>query len=243
MSPLEQNKKRAAALHKRLRRAIIEPACELDHDGPWQLLVATILSAQSTDKMVNRVTPALFARWPDPKALAQAQSAEVQALIKPTGFFRNKAKSIQGAAELLCSRFDGQVPATLEDLVSLPGVARKTANVVLGTAFGIASGITVDTHAGRVARRLELTAEKDPVKVERALCALFPKRSWIELGHRLVLHGRYVCQSKKPACSRCPLNELCPSVEAPAQTRSWTRRAAAQQRTVASRGQEPLLCD
>ncbi len=242
MSELEPTKKRAASLHKRLRRAIVQPRCELDHDGPWQLLVATILSAQSTDKMVNRVTPALFSRWPDPAALARAKPAQVQALIKPTGFFRNKAKSIQGAAQMLCERFDGQVPSTMEALISLPGVARKTANVVLGTAFGIATGITVDTHVGRVSRRLDLTAEKDPVKVERALCALFPKRAWIDLGHRLVLHGRYVCKSKKPSCSCCPLNELCPSVEAPAQIRSWTRRAAAEERTVASRGEEPLAC-
>ncbi len=201
-------------LRAALRRAIPEPRCELDFGSPWQLLIATILSAQSTDRNVNKVTPGLFRLWPSPAALAAAPRAEVEGVVKSTGFFRQKAKNIQAASQRLVDDFGGQVPQNLDDLVSLPGVARKTANLVLGTAFGIPSGILVDTHAGRVARRLALTHHEDPVKVERDLCAAFPRRAWPESGHRLVLHGRYLCLARKPDCGRCPLNELCPSREA-----------------------------
>jgi endonuclease-3 len=225
----------AKQVAQRLRKAIPKPACELDHDDAWQLLIATILSAQSTDKTVNRVTPELFRRYPTPADLARADDTQLQALVKPTGFFRNKAKAIKEASRLLAERHQGTVPKRLEQLVELPGVARKTANVVLGTAYRISSGITVDTHAGRVARRLELTAEKDPQKVERDLCGLFARRSWIDMGHRLVLHGRYVCLARGPRCESCPLTEICPAAEREPEGR-WTQRASAEQRTVESRG-------
>ncbi|MBW2454084.1 MAG: endonuclease III, partial [Deltaproteobacteria bacterium] len=224
MPPTADQKKRAAAVRKRLTRAMPSPESELRFDDPWQLLVVTILSAQSTDKTVNRVAPDLFARYPNPQALGAARRASVERLVKPTGFFRNKAKAIVGASKQLVERHQGQVPKSMEDLCQLPGVARKTANVVLGTAYGIASGITVDTHAGRVARHLDLTAEKDPTKVERDLCALLPARSWVDMGHRLVLHGRYICQSRRPQCAPCPLNELCPAA-AEEPTGRWTQRA------------------
>ncbi len=229
---------RRALLRRRLARAIPRPECELDFASPWQLLVATILSAQSTDRTVNRVTPALFARYATPAALAAAPPGDVEALVKSTGFFRNKAKAIQGASRVLVEQHGGEVPRDLERLVELPGVARKTANVVLGTALGVNSGITVDTHAGRVARRLELSDEQDPVKVERDLCAVFPRRSWADTGHRLVLHGRYVCVARKPRCAACPLNELCPAREADPEG-GWTARAAAEAQLVAARGEAP----
>jgi endonuclease-3 len=226
---------RAAALFARLAAAQPEPVCELDFRTPFELLVATILSAQSTDRMVNRVTPTLFARWPVPSALAAASQESVEAVVQPTGFFRQKAKNIRETARLLVERHGGEVPQTVEALVELPGVARKTANVVLGTAFRIPSGMTVDTHAGRVSRRLGLTREEDPVKVEQALCALVPREEWIDGGHRLVLHGRYVCTARKPDCARCPLNELCPSAEA-APEATWEARAEVERRRVESRG-------
>lgn len=223
-------------LQERLARAMKGSAVELDFENPWQLLIATILSAQSTDKTVNRVTPALFRRWPTPEALANASQEEVEEVVKPTGFFRNKAKSIRTTSQALVVRFGGEVPRTLEELVTLPGVARKTANVVLGAAFGIPSGVVVDTHAGRVARRLGLTKHDNPVKVEQDLCALFPRETWIDGGHALVLHGRYVCTARKPACARCPVNELCPSREAePVGT--WQQRADDENALVLSRGE------
>jgi endonuclease III len=228
-----------AEIRKRLRKAIPAPQCELDFGDAWQLLVATILSAQSTDKTINRVTPDLFARWPTPAALAAAPPAAVEAVVKPTGFFRNKAKAIRGAAQALVDRHAGAVPRTMTELVELPGVARKTANVVLGTAHGIASGVVVDTHVGRVARRLALTRDEDPVKVEEALMAALPKREWVDGGHRLLLHGRYVCLARAPRCELCPLNELCPSRDAPP-VGKWTDRAAAEKATVESRGAVPL---
>jgi endonuclease-3 len=197
--------------------------------------VATILSAQSTDKRVNLVTPALFEAFPAPAALAAAPRERVEELIKSTGFFRNKTKSIQGASRMLVERHGGRVPEDLEALLELPGVARKTANLVLGTAFGVASGIVVDTHAGRVARRLGVTEEEDPVKVERDLCAAFPEASWVALGTRLVLHGRYVCLARKPRCPECPLCELCPSAEGEPEG-PWSARARFEQRLVETRG-------
>ena len=220
---------------KRLARAIPEPRCELDHKNPWQLLVATILSAQSTDKKVNEISPALFARWPTPAALAAAPKEDVEEAVKQTGFFRNKARAIMEASRDIEERFGGQVPRTLDELVTLRGVARKTANVVLGTAYGIASGITVDTHVTRVSRKLELATEEDPVAIEAELCELFPRAQWIDLGHRMVLHGRYVCQAKKPDCANCPLNELCPVAEAEPKG-AWTARADRERRLVESKG-------
>lgn len=183
--------------------------CTLDHQDPWQLLVATILSAQCTDQRVNQVTPALFARYPDPAAMAQAQPAELEELIRSTGFYRNKAKSILGAARALVEGHGGKVPASLEEMVKLPGVGRKTANVVLGDAFGI-PGITVDTHVGRVAKRLEFTSQDDPVKVEFDLMALVPQERWTLFSHQVILHGRTLCQARKPRCPECLLLPHCP---------------------------------
>lgn len=226
---------RVRELRSRLAKTLPEPRCELEAASPWQLLVATILSAQSTDKRVNLVTPELFATYPTPAALAVARREDVERLVKSTGFFRNKAKAIQGASRLLVERHGGEVPRTLEALVELPGVARKTANLVLGTSYGLASGIVVDTHAARVAQRLGLTQESDPVRIERDLCARFPRASWPDTSHRLVLHGRYVCLARKPRCSQCPLAELCPSREAEPEG-TWTARAVGERDVVASRG-------
>jgi endonuclease-3 len=209
---------------RRLARAIPQPECELDHASPWQLLIATILSAQSTDRMVNEVTKELFARHPTPASLAAASQDEIEGLVKRTGFFRNKAKAIRETSRRIAEAHRGEVPRDAAVLVTFPGVARKTANVVLGTAFGIANGVTVDTHAGRLSRRLGLTAHEDPVKVERDLMAAFPQHEWIDLGHRLVLHGRYVCHARKPTCARCPLAERCPSA-ADSPAGPWTVRA------------------
>ncbi|MCZ7684574.1 MAG: endonuclease III [Sandaracinaceae bacterium] len=234
--PAAELRKQAKDVRARLARAIPEPVVELDHASAWQLLVATILSAQSTDKKINEVTPALFARWPTPKALGEADPAEVEVVVKPTGFFRNKAKAIIGASRAVAERFGGEVPRTMEEITTLPGVARKTGNVVLGSAYGIASGIVVDTHVTRVARRLELTVHEDPVQIEEELMGLFAKRDWVRMGHRLVLHGRYVCKAKQPRCPRCPLNEICAAAEAPPGTRRWTERASWERALVESRG-------
>ncbi|HEX6244671.1 MAG TPA: endonuclease III, partial [Polyangiales bacterium] len=168
------------------------------------------------------VTPALFARFPTPAALAASDPDEVEALIKRTGFFRAKTKSIRGAAQKLIDEFGGEVPRSIEELIRLPGVARKTSNVVLGTAYGIASGFVVDTHVTRVAQRLGLTREEDPVKIEQALCALFPREQWVELGHRTLLHGRYTCLARAPRCEECPLNQLCPARLTDLTTGPWT---------------------
>lgn len=219
----------------RLHRAIPEPRCELDHRDGWTLLIATILSAQSTDKMINTVTPALFERWPTPEALASAPREEVEQAVHRTGFFRNKAKAIQAASLAIHTDHGGEVPRDLDALVKLPGVARKTANVVLGIAFGIPSGIAVDTHVARVSQRLALTAEKDPKKVERDLCDLLDQDEWIGTGHRILLLGRYVCLAKNPDCANCPINEICPSSGA-APMGPWEDRAAHAERLVAGRG-------
>lgn len=219
------------AVRRRMKRVMPVPRVELDFETPWQLLVATILAAQSTDRTINRVTPELFESYPTAEALAAAEVEDVERIVKPTGFFRNKAKSIMGASRMIAEEFGGEVPEKLEELVRLPGVARKTANVVLGCAYGISSGIVVDTHVGRVARRLGLTTAKDPVKVERALCELVPRRGWVLVSHQLVLHGRYLCKAKAPACAACPLAELCESREAEPDGR-WTERADAEQATI-----------
>lgn len=234
--PAASRKARAAQIRARLAAAIPEPRCELDHRSPWELLVATILSAQSTDRTVNRVTPEVFRRWPDPAALAAADRAEIEAVVKSTGFFRNKARAIQEAARVIAAEHGGQVPREMDAMLALPGVARKTANVVLGTAYGIASGIVVDTHVSRVAARLGLTRETDPVKIEADLCALFQERTWIDTGHRLLLHGRYVCLARAPLCERCPLNEPCPSREA-APAGAVKARAQRERELVEARGE------
>ena len=189
-----------------------EATCALHHDGAYQLLVATILSAQCTDARVNMVTPALFRRYPDAHAMARADLDELQELIRSTGFFRNKARSLHGSANMLVDEFDGEVPSNMRDLLKLPGVARKTANVVLGTAYGIASGVVVDTHVGRLSRRLGLTHQKTPVKVEKDLMDLIPRDEWINFAHRLIHHGRRVCQSRRPRCEKCSFADLCPRI-------------------------------
>jgi len=184
--------------------------CELDFTTPLELLVATVLSAQCTDARVNLTTPALFAKYPDARAYAEADIADLEDLVRPTGFFRNKAAAIKGIGIALTEAYDGEVPRTLEELTALPGVGRKTANVVLGTAFGI-PGITVDTHVGRLARRLGWTTSRDPVKVERELMEMFDEGRWIMLNHHLIFHGRRCCFARKPLCGQCPLAEYCPS--------------------------------
>ncbi|MFN3412518.1 MAG: endonuclease III [Thermoanaerobaculum sp.] len=195
-----------------LDEAYPEARCELSHRNAYELLVATILSAQCTDARVNQVTPAFFARFPNAQALAHANQEEVEELIKSTGFYRNKAKALLGMAKALVERHCGEVPRDMEAMVNLPGVGRKTANVVLGTAYGLATGIVVDTHVARVSQRLGLTTAQDPEKIEQDLMALFPKDQWVALSHRLILHGRYVCKARKPACSSCRLAEVCPRV-------------------------------
>jgi endonuclease-3 len=204
---------RAPLIFKRLKRTYPDAHCELDHTGPYQLLVATILSAQCTDKRVNLVTPALFQRFPNAESLAMADPREVEALIKPTGFFRSKTRSLLGMAGGLLDRFGGSVPPRMEDLVTLPGVGRKTANVILGTAFDTPVGVVVDTHVGRVSRRLGLTRQSDPVKAERALMKLFPQKNWTLLSHLLIFHGRRICVARRPKCAECVLNDICPSSE------------------------------
>ena len=187
-----------------------EALCELDHTNAFELLTATILSAQTTDARVNMVTPALFARYPTPEDLARANPSDIEELIHSTGFYQNKTRSLLGMANALLERFDGEVPTALEDLVTLPGVGRKTANVVRSVAFDL-PGLPVDTHVGRLARRLHLTAEEDPVKIELALNAMLPPAERGRFSLRLILHGRRVCDAKKPRCADCVLVDLCPS--------------------------------
>ena len=204
---------RARAIVEILQRTWPKATCELDFQSAYQLTVATILSAQSTDRLVNQVTPALFRRYPTPAALAQADQAELEGLIHSTGFFRQKAKSLIGMARTVVTEFDGEIPRTMDEIIRLPGVARKTANVVLGSAYGVASGIVVDTHVKRVAGRLGLTRETDPVKIEADLMEMVPREKWIDVGHQLIWHGRRICHAKKPDCSACPEAPLCPSAE------------------------------
>ncbi|MFL6069826.1 MAG: endonuclease III [Actinomycetes bacterium] len=202
--------RRARKINRELALQYPDAHCELDFTNPLELLVATVLSAQSTDKRVNMVTPTVFAKYPDAAAYASADPEELEDIIRSTGFFRAKTKSIIALGQELVTRFDGEVPARLKDLVTLPGVGRKTANVVLGDAFGI-PGITVDTHFGRLARRFQWTAETDPEKVEAEVGALFPRRDWTMLSHHLIWHGRRRCHARKPACGACPVARLCPS--------------------------------
>jgi endonuclease III len=202
--------RRARMINRVLAQTYPDADIELDFQTPLQLLMATILSAQSTDKRVNLVTPVVFARYPDAAALAAADRAELEELIKPTGFFRAKSDSLIKLGSALVERFDGQVPPRLADLVTLPGVGRKTANVVLGNAFGI-PGITVDTHVGRLSRRFGWTTHADPVKVEVDIAALFPKRDWTQLCQNMIWHGRRCCHARNPACGACPVARWCPA--------------------------------
>jgi len=185
--------------------------CELDRKSPFELLCATILSAQCTDERVNQVTPALFARFPTPVAMASAPIPVLEELIRSTGFFRNKAKNLKGAARALCEKWSGEVPRSMDELLELPGVARKTANVVLGTAFDIAAGVVVDTHVIRLSGRLGLTREAAPEKIERDLMRIIAPERWILLSHQLIWHGRRICAARKPACDICPLVPICPA--------------------------------
>lgn len=200
----------AKAINRILARTYPQAHCELDFETPLQLLVATVLSAQCTDKRVNMVTPILFKKYKSAKDFAGADRAELETIIASTGFFRSKANSIIGLSQKLLQEFGGEVPARIEDLVTLPGVGRKTANVVLGNAFDI-PGLTVDTHFGRLARRFGWTKEEDPVKVEADVARLIPQKDWTVLSHRLIWHGRRICHARKPACGACPLADLCPS--------------------------------
>lgn len=202
--------RRARKMNRILAAAYPDARCELNFSTPLELLVATILSAQSTDRRVNSVTPTLFARYPDAAALAGADREELQNIVHPTGFFRAKSDALLKLGADLVERFDGQVPTTLAELVSLPGVGRKTANVVLGNAFGV-PGITPDTHFMRLTRRFGWTAETNPTKIELAVGELFPKSEWVMLCHRIIFHGRRLCHARKPACGVCPLATLCPS--------------------------------
>ena len=202
--------RRARKINRVLAETYPDAQTELDFDDPFQLLVVTVLSAQTTDKRVNAVRPTLFAAYPDPQAMAAAERADLERIIGPLGFFRAKTESLLKLSQALVERYDGEVPPRLEDLVTLPGVGRKTANVVLGNAFGI-PGITVDTHFGRLARRFGWTDLTDPVKVEHAVGELFPRRDWTLLSHHLIWHGRRVCHSRQPACGACPVARWCPS--------------------------------
>jgi endonuclease III len=202
---------RIAAILTALDEAYPNVECALTHSSPWQLLVATILSAQCTDVRVNMVTPELFRRFPTPAAMAKATLPELEALIRTTGFFRNKAKSIQGAARKISSDFNHQVPQTLAELVTIPGAARKTANVVLGVSFGKAEGVVVDTHVFRIAHRLGLAKGGTPQKVEQELMRILPQDRWIAFSHQLIHHGRKVCEARRPKCDRCNLEQLCHS--------------------------------
>ena len=209
--PRPDAKARASVIYDRLIAAYPNAHCALDFSTPFQLIIATILSAQCTDKRVNMVTPALFKRYPTPESLANANVEELEEMIKSTGFFRNKSKSLIGMATAVAAAHGGEIPSEMDTLVTLPGVGRKTANVVLGNAFDKNEGVVVDTHVGRLAVRLGLTRETDPVKVEQEMMKLFPRDRWTMLAHLLIFHGRRVCEAKKPRCSECTLAAICPS--------------------------------
>jgi len=203
------NPQRVRAILEKLDEAYPAVTCALEHENPFQLLISTILSAQCTDERVNQVTKSLYVKYPGPKDFAYANPRELEQDIRPTGFFRNKTKSILGASKMIVEQFGGDVPRSMEQLLTLPGVARKTANVVLGTAFGIASGIVVDTHVTRLSERLDLSREHDPKKIEQDLLRVIPQDKWILFSHQLIWHGRRVCQARKPKCAECNLNRLC----------------------------------
>jgi endonuclease-3 len=208
---MEFKEKRIKPIIVRLKKAYPGAKTALHHRNPFELLAATILSAQCTDERVNKVTPSLFKRFPDAKAMAKANKAELESLIRSTGFYHNKAKNLLGMAQTLAAQFSGEVPKNMPDLLTLPGVARKTANVVLGSAFGIAEGIVVDTHVKRLSQRLGFSRQQQPEKIEQDLMRLVPRQDWIAFGHLLITHGRRICFARKPACADCALQELCPS--------------------------------
>ena len=206
-------KERALEIVHRLQRAYPRPKIALDFESPFQLLIATILSAQSTDARVNLVTKDLFRKYPSPEAFAKADPAELENDIRSTGYFRSKTKSLIGASKALVERHGGKMPATMAELVDLPGVGRKTANVILGNAMGKSEGLVVDTHVGRVSNRLALTSHSDPVKIEQDLMNLIPKKEWTKFSLRMILHGREICIARKPKCADCVLNDVCPSAQ------------------------------
>ncbi|HTS30470.1 MAG TPA: endonuclease III [Bryobacteraceae bacterium] len=204
-----ERKERVTEILRHLDEMYPGATCALHHHNPWELLVATILSAQCTDKRVNEVTPGLFAKYPTPRDFAAVRPEVLADDIRSTGFFNNKAKSIVGAARKVIADFGGQVPRTIEEMLTIPGAARKTANVVLGTAYGIASGVVVDTHVQRISRRLDLTKQTDPVKIEQDLMKIIPKDKWVLFSHQVILHGRALCQARNPKCAECTLNSVC----------------------------------
>jgi len=212
ISPIADEKRHAARVVRQLRKDYPDAKCALNFQTPVQLLVATILSAQCTDQRVNIVTAELFRRYPSAQDLARATRRSLEKLIQSTGFFRNKAKNIKACCQALATEQDGEVPRDLNVLVQLPGVGRKTANVVLGTAFGMPTGVVVDTHVGRLSRRLGLTGQTDPVKVERDLMDLLPKKEWIDYSHRMIYHGRAVCKARRPQCDACSFRRMCPQI-------------------------------
>jgi endonuclease-3 len=207
--PAGTNPQRVAAILAKLDEAYPNATCELKHENAFQLLISTILSAQCTDVRVNQVAETLYKKYAGPKAFAYATPSELEQEIRPTGFFRNKTKSVMGASKAIIEKFGGEVPRTMEEILTLPGVARKTANVVLGTAFGIPSGIVVDTHVQRIANRLDLTRNEDPKKIEQDLMQVIPKEKWIQFSHQIIWHGRRVCQARKPKCIECNMESLC----------------------------------
>ena len=207
------NQETVDTIISRLRETYPDACCELNYDTPHQLLVATILSAQCTDERVNKVTPELFVLYPSVTDFAAADREQLEEAIRSTGFFRQKARFIQESRQTILHQFGGEVPGTMDDLLTLNGVARKTANVVLGEIYDTADGITVDTHVKRLAKRLGLTDQTDPVRVEKDLMAIIPEESWIEISHLLIFHGRRICRARKPDCANCPLNDLCPSAD------------------------------
>ena len=210
-----KKQERANDIVVRLKQMYPKAKCSLDFTNAFELLIATMLSAQSTDVRVNIVTKSLFRKYPDPAAFAAASQVEMERDVRQTGFFRNKAKAVIAASKAIIEKHAGEVPKTMEELTALPGVGRKTANVVLGNAFNIRVGIVVDTHVARVSARLGLSANSDPVKIEEDLMKLIPQKEWTVFSHRLIYHGRQICIARKPKCSECRLNELCPSAEAP----------------------------
>ena len=205
-------RRRASAIEKRLSKSYPNAKCSLEYRNAYELLAATVLSAQCTDERVNGVTPGLFKLCPTPAALAALSQPELERLVRPTGFYRNKARSLLAASRMIVEDFGGKVPPSMEALVTLPGVARKTANVVLGNAFGKIEGFVVDTHVLRLAGRLGLSGAKDPERTEKDLMGLFPREGWVVLGHRLIQHGRQVCAARKPRCEDCVLSDLCPKI-------------------------------
>ena len=210
MAPSTPEKRHAAKVVRNLGRDYPDATCALEHETPVQLLVATILSAQCTDKRVNLVTQELFKKHPTASALAALSPAKLEKAIQSTGFFRNKAKNIKACCQQLVDHYDGAVPEDMDQLVELPGVGRKTANVVMGTAFGVATGVVVDTHVGRISKRLGLTSQSNAEKIEQDLTGLLPKKEWIDFSHRMIHHGRQVCKARKPACDVCSMKGFCP---------------------------------